>query len=193
MVMAMKRLMAVFVSLCALGAAACGNSPSGPSGSGTLTVKVTDSPFTDARAVFVTFSAVEAHRTDTDFTAVPFAGGASSRTCDLKKLENAADDVLGTTTLTPGDYTQVRLTVSAATLYFDNPSTGPACAATLQAPAGNSAALTIPSGIVKLNRPFTVPASSVTTMLLDVDGDGSIHTTGNGYTMNPVISVVSVQ
>jgi hypothetical protein len=189
----MNRLLGIVVTAIALGAAACGNSPSGPSGSATLTVKVTDSPFTDAKAVFVTFSAVEAHRTDIDFTAVPFAGSATSRTCDLKKLENSAEDVLGTTSLTPGDYTQVRLTVSSATLYFDNPSNGPACAPTLQAPAGTSAAVTIPSGIVRLNRPFTVPAGGVTTMLLDVDGNGSIQANANGYTMNPVIAVVSVQ
>jgi hypothetical protein len=191
----MSRLVALFVIAIGLGAAACGNSPSGPSQSGTLALRVTDGPFTDAKAVFVTFSAVSVHRTDsaTDFTVVPFASGASSRTCDLKKLEHGAEDVLGTTTLTPGDYTQVRLTVSAAALYFDNPSNGPACATTLQAPGGNSATLTIPSGIVRLNRPFTVSGTAVTTMVLDVDGDGSIHATGNGYTMNPVISVVSVQ
>ena len=71
---------------------------------------------------------------------------------------------------------------------------GAACAPTLQTPAGKSAAVTIPSGIVRLNHPFTVSATSVTTMLLDIDGDQSIHATGtNTYTMNPVIEVVSVQ
>jgi hypothetical protein len=189
----MNRVIAFFTIALAIGASACSNSPSSPSRSSTLSLKVTDSPFSDAKAVFVTFSAVSLHRTDSDFTTLGFSGGASSRTCDLKKLEHGADDVLGTAALAPGDYTQVRLTISAATLYFDNASNGAACAATLQTPAGNSAAVTIPSGIVRLNRPFTVSAASATTMLLDVDGDNSIHATANGYTMNPVIEVVSVQ
>ena len=74
----------------------------------------------------------------------------------------------------------------------------------------------IPSGEVKLNRQFTIPAGGATLILLDLDGDRSIHQTGgsngnnngnngNGrgnsgggsttagrYIMNPVISVVSV-
>ena len=62
------------------------------------------------------------------------------------------------------------------------------------APSGGSAAVDIPSGEVKLNRQFDVPASGTTTMLLDFDGDRSIRETGNGrYTMTPVIAVVSVQ
>jgi hypothetical protein len=47
---------------------------------------------------------------------------------------------------------------------------------------------------VKLNRGFKLEAESTTTMLLDVDGDRSIHQTGNGpYMINPVIGVVRVQ
>jgi hypothetical protein len=53
--------------------------------------------------------------------------------------------------------------------------------------------LRIPSGKVKLNREFAVENDSTTTMLLDFDGDRSIHQTGNGtYMMSPVIGVVRV-
>lgn len=181
---------------CSLIAFACGKtSPTNPSGAtGTLNVMLKDSPFSDAKAVLVTFSEVSAHKdTDTAFTKLSFAGGATTRTCDLKKLETA-QDVLGIGTLAAGHYTQVRLLVSSAALYFDNPSTGTACAASISAPADASAPLTIPSGEVKLNRQFEVPAGGTTTMLLDFDGDKSIHETGNGrYMMSPVIAVVSVQ
>jgi hypothetical protein len=62
------------------------------------------------------------------------------------------------------------------------------------APAGSSADLEIPSGEVKLNREFELKDSGATTILIDFDGDKSIHQTGNGrYTMSPVISVVSVK
>jgi hypothetical protein len=53
--------------------------------------------------------------------------------------------------------------------------------------------VTVSSGEVKLNRPFTLTADTATTILLDLDGNGSIHQMGNGsYRMTPVIGIVSV-
>lgn len=155
---------------------------------------LTDSPFSDAKAVLVTFSEVTAHRdADVDFTKVPFAANGTTRTCDLKKLETS-QDILGIGALPVGRYTQVRLVVSSASLYFDNASAGDACATSITPPAGRSASLEIPSGEVKLNRPFQVPEGGVTSMLIDFDGDRSIRETGNGrFMMTPVIAVVSVQ
>jgi len=83
--------------------------------------------------------------------------------------------------------------VQSATLFFDNASTGSACASSIAPPAGSSAPLDIPSGEVKLTRGFDVSATSVMTMLIDFDGNGSIHATGNGrYMMSPVITILSV-
>lgn len=173
---------------------ACSDSPTSPSGTpGTLTVMLKDSPFSDAKSLLVTFSEVTAHRSESDWTAVPFAGGATSRTCDLKKLTDA-QDILGVGALTPGHYTMLRLVVSSAVLYFENAADGPACASTVTAPAGRSANVEIPSGEVKLNRQFDLTSTTASTILLDFDGDRSVRETGNGrYMMTPVISVVSVQ
>ena len=189
---AMRRI-TIFVFALTLSFAACNESPSSPSGqSAMFNLRLTDSPFSDARAVLVTFSEVTAHRSDSDWTTVPFAGGATSRTCDLKKLENS-EDVLGTGPLPAGDYTQVRLVVQSAKIYFDNPSDGPACATTFAAPAGTMSDVRIPSGEVKLNRGFKLAADATTTMLIDFDGDRSINQTGNGtYMMSPVISIARV-
>jgi hypothetical protein len=175
----------------------CGDSGTGPSGaSGTLNVRITDAPFDDAQSVLVTFSEVSAHKAegpDDGWTRLPFADGGSTRTCDLKKLQNANEDVLGVGTLAAGHYTQLRLVVSSARLYFDAPSSGPACAPSVLPPAGESAAVTISSGEVKLNRQFTVPEGGATTMLLDFDGGASIHETGNGsFRMSPVVGIVAV-
>ena len=66
------------------------SSPSDPSarrGAGTFNLRITDSPYGSAKAVLVTFSEVAAHR-DGDWTRLPFPGGGSTRTCDLKKLQN---------------------------------------------------------------------------------------------------------
>ena len=103
---------------------ACGSStPTSPSGTGTLNLRITDSPYSDAKALLVTFSEVSAHKSETEGrTNLTFAGGATSRTCDLKKLQSGAQDILGVGTLAEGHYTMVRLVVSSATRYCDNPS-----------------------------------------------------------------------
>ncbi|HET7619236.1 MAG TPA: DUF4382 domain-containing protein [Vicinamibacterales bacterium] len=201
------------------GLLACGgDSPVAPSGSsnptsssgagtasaakGQVTIKMTDSPFSDAQAVLVTFSGVSIHAADPgEWRTLAFADGGASRTCDLKKLQGPVD-VLGVGTLGAGHYTQIRLQVSSAAIYFENPTTGDACAPTMAAPAGLSAPVTVSSGEVKLNRQFTVPAGGATTITLDFDGDKSITKTGssNGkgkstakYMLKPVVGVVSVQ
>jgi hypothetical protein len=177
---------------------ACGSSassPTAPSGAAaTLNVVLKDSPFTDAKALLVTFTTVSVHGTGADFIALPFVSAALSRTCDLKKLQTA-QDVLGTGPLSPGHYTQIRLVVSSAALYFDNASTGSPCASTIAAPSGRTAPVSVPSGDLKLNREFDVTSTAATTILLDFDGDQSVKQTGDagGYVMTPVITVVSVK
>jgi hypothetical protein len=189
------RIGLILVSVISFFAACGGDSPSAPSGSGMLNVRITDSPYSDARALLVTFSEVSAHRADTSdggWSRLNFESG-STRTCDLKKLVNA-QDVLGVGPLASGHYTQLRLTVTNAVLYFDNPSTGPACAASIPTPAGASAPVQVSSGEVKLNRQFDVPEGGATTILIDFDGDKSVIQQGNGaYRMSPVIGIVSVQ
>jgi hypothetical protein len=188
------RLMRGLLAALLMAATACGGSSTSPSPNNGLTVMLKDSPFSDAKALLVTFSTVSVHMSGGNFMTVPFNGGATTRTCDLKKL-TSAQDVLGTGALAAGHYTQIRLVVASATIYFDNASSGAtACAASLGAPAGRSAPVTIPSGEVILNREFDVTSTTATTITLDFDGDQSVKDTGNGtFLMTPVISVVSVQ
>jgi hypothetical protein len=182
-----------------------GSSPSpAPAETSSLMVMLKDSPFSDAKALLVTFSDVNVHASGADWLTVPFAAGASSRTCDLKKLETA-QDILGVGQLPAGHYTQLRLVVSSAAIYFDNASSGPACAPVITPPPGGSAPVDIPSGELKLNREFDLASSGGTTILLDFDGDQSVKQTGSGngngrgngngggkYIMTPVIGIVSV-
>jgi hypothetical protein len=194
------RLRLAVLAICVVAAiSSCGRTrtPTSASATGRFNVRITDSPFSDAKAVLVTFSDVSAHRPGGEgdgWAKVAFADAATTRTCDLKKLEGA-QDLLGVGTLTAGHYTQVRLTVTSARIFFANASTSTTpCAATIAAPEGASASLTIPSGEIKLNREFDVPEGGSTTMTLDFKGDASINQTGNGtYMMSPVISIVSVQ
>jgi len=185
-------LVGLIVTAWACGGTSSSMSPTLTTGA-TLNVMLKDSPFSDAKALLVTFSAVTAHRSGGDFSTLPFSGGASTRTCDLKKLTTATD-VLGTGALPTGHYTMLRLVVSSAAIYFDNPASGTACAPAIAAPAGRSAAVDIPSGEVRLNREFDLTASNARTILLDFDGDQSVRQTGNGqFMMTPVIAIVSVQ
>jgi hypothetical protein len=190
------RIIAVLAVLAAAGFAACGSdSMTSPSGTGRLSLMIKDSPYSDAKALLVTFSEVTAHRDgEGGFSRLPFGDTtATARTCDLKKLVDR-QDLLGVGPMPGGHYTMVRLVVSSATLYFDNASEGPACANAITPPAGRSANLEIPSGEVKLNRPFDIGDGVVMTMLIDFDGDKSVTETGNGrFRMTPVIGVVSVQ
>lgn len=189
----MRSTLALALALAAM-MVACGDSTTGPTGSpSTMTVLLKDSPFSDAKSLLVTFSEVSVHKSEGAWTRVPFSADASSRTCDLKKLTDTTD-LLGTGPLDAGRYTMVRLVVTSATLYFDDAATGPACATTVEKPAGRSTQVEIPSGEVRLNRPFEVTATTGTTIVLDFDGDRSVRETGNGrYMMTPVISIESVK
>jgi hypothetical protein len=157
-------------------------------------VALKDSPFSDASALLVTFSEVSIHSAGGDsWTTLPFTGGAMARTCDLKKL-TTSQDILGTGSLAAGHYTQIRLTVASATLYFGGSSSGVCGPSVAASGFSKSADVNIPSGTIKLNREFDVASGATTTILLDFDGDRSVHELGNGkYQMSPVIAVVSVQ
>ena len=71
-----------------------GGSGSTNGGSGHLMIELTDSPFSDAKAVLITFDSISVHRSGQGWETVDFANGATERTCDLKKLQGPTD-VLG--------------------------------------------------------------------------------------------------
>jgi hypothetical protein len=178
---------------CSGGSPSSPSDPSAPAGAGTFNVRIKDSPYGSAKAVLVTFSEVATHR-DGDWTRLPFPGGGSTRTCDLKKLQNNAQDLLGGGAITPGQYTMIRVIVQSAKIFFDNSASSPTpCAASIAEPAGASSLLSIPSGEVRLNGTFTLTGNAPTTVLIDFDGESSIVQNGSSYTMGPVIRIVSIQ
>jgi len=181
------RYPSTFVLIAALTAFSCGGSPSGPSGSAALNLRITDSPYSAAKAVLVTLSGARIHSDEAGWVDVDMV--SNPITCDLKKLEGP-DALLGTNPALPeGHFSQIRLVVESATIY-DEASGGTACAPD---PAGTSSPLEIPSGEVKINHAFELVDGTTTTIVLDFSGDESIkiHGTGNGrYIMTPVIRVV---
>lgn len=185
---------------------ACSSHSTSPSAASSLNVMITDSPFTDAKALLVTFNDVSVHASGGGWASLPFSpdsGGqaVTTRTCDIKRLIGGAQDVLGTAPLAAGHYTQIRLNVASAQVYFTATTTGPdACVPGATMPLSDSADMgtpvTVSSGQLILNRPFDLASTGTTPtqILLDFNGDGSMMQTGPGvYRMTPVITVVSVQ
>src|SRR5260370_28508847 len=94
-----------------VGSTGCSGSSTTPSTTGpSLSVMLKDSPFSDAKALLVTFSEVSAHASGGDFKTLPFTGGRS-RTCDLKKLTDPTH-VIDTHPPPSRNYMQLRLMVA---------------------------------------------------------------------------------
>lgn len=192
------RALTLALLVAAVTCASCGDSAVSPSatGTGTLNLFLTESPpLSDVKAFLVTFSEVTANRVagETGSARIPFGDATSiMRTCDLKRLENA-QDLLGVGALPAGPYTELRVVVAGAALYFDNASTGPACDRIIQAPAGRRSVVQVPSGEVRVSQDFDIVAGTNAVIVLNLDGQKSVIDMGNGqYRMTPVIGVVSV-
>lgn len=145
---------------------------------GTLVVKLTDAPSVQLEKAEVTISEVQVHTADENETDNESDAGwttvvSGPQTYDLLTLTDATV-VLGDAVLPAGKYTQIRLSVESASIVVN----------------GTTHTLTVPSGNIKLVRPFTIVENSTTTLVLDFDAQESVRETGNGkYLLQPVITV----
>ncbi len=125
--------------------------------------------------IYITFSSIKAHRTGQGLETI-FEG---EKTVDLKALMEG-EALIADVELEAGDYTQLRLVISEASLVID----------------GQTHQLEIPSGEVKIPCLFTVDETSTVTILLDFSAKDSIRVieagNSNRYILRPVIRVVSV-
>jgi hypothetical protein len=166
---------------------------SGSGSGGTFNVRITDNPFGSARAVLVTFSEVAARDSGGNWRRIPFNGGTSTRTCDLKKLTNNNQDLLATGSMSPGSYTHIRITVQSAKIFFDNGSTSTPCAASIAEPAGAQFPLRLLPATGEVNGTYTVTTNGPLNVLLDFDADASIIDQGGQvYDLTPVLRLMSV-
>lgn len=156
----------------ALGLSATGCGGSGSSaGTGTLSVALADAPDPSISAVNVVIDRVEAN---VNGNWMPVNSSSPAFSGNLLNLATT-DQLLGTTSLPTGHYTQVRLFVSSATV---TDSTG-------------THNVTIPSGSqtgLKVLVDYDINANDVTSLLLDFDVSHSLTKTGAGaYTLKPVV------
>ncbi|MBN1280021.1 MAG: DUF4382 domain-containing protein [Candidatus Thermoplasmatota archaeon] len=171
-----KAILVPFVTMSVVVLVACSGCLQ--SGTGTLVLKITDAPsdlnITHAN---VTISQVQVHMSagaGNNTTAGWYTVVNESQTFDLIAIQDVFE-FFGSANLSAGMYTQIRLTIDE-------------CIITVN---GTEYACTVPSGAIKLIRPFVLKANQNTTLILDFDAQESILEKGNGqYSFKPVIRVL---
>ena len=133
----------------------------GSTGNGTLDLKVHDAPCTDCTHVWVTFSSVAIHESNSSNANGSWVTTPTSGTLDLMALNGSAmAKTIGLLSLKAGHYQQVRLTVQNVTVELVG---GMIVQATVHGPTAN------------LDQSFTIGAGATTTLNIDVDLASSVH------------------
>ena len=144
---------------------------------GSVRIYMKDAPLDlqQVEHIYITFSSITAHRTGQGWETI-FEG---EKTVDLKALMEG-EALIAEVELEAGDYTQLRLQISEASIVLD----------------GQSHQLEVPSGEVKIPCLFTVDETTTVTILLDFSAQDSIRVIeagkSNRYILRPVIRVVSI-
>ena len=130
-------------------------------------------------SVIICVTRVEVHKSGNDSTSGWFVINDSTRYFDLLLLNNGASAVLGDTSLTPGQYTQIRLIIGDSSYVIDN-----GVRHDLEVPSGSQTGL-------KLTHQFTIDEGKLYELVLDFNVEKSIVITGNGrYKLKPTIRVM---
>lgn len=138
---------------------------------GTLEIRVTDKPNPFISAINLTAESVEVHRGDTGEWSTVVEGPI---TFDLIAV-TGIEELLGSETLPAGEYTQVRLSITSATIVEDS----------------EEVEARVPSDVLKVVRPFTITAGLTTIATLDFDAEQSVVKQGTGgYLLRPVVTLL---
>lgn len=143
-------------------------------GSGQLKIRLTDAPNRQIDVAEVTITDVSAHSPG----GAPYSVLSEPRTLNLLDFQNGVSTLLGDIDLAAGRYTQIRLEVSDGWVESE----------------GEGFAVFVPSGVVRLNRPFDVCTDGEVEILLDFDAEKSLHYNPglNQFRLQPVVKVASV-
>lgn len=152
------------------------SAPQGSANPGTLDMYVKDSA-ANWTYVNVTFSLVQVHEanaTDSDgwFNLTP--SGTGPVTVNLAALKNVSA-LLGTATLKPGMYTQLRIVVTKATGVMED---------------GTKVNFTVPSGDLKTTDPFNITSGQTTSQTIDIDLSRSIVEAAGVWYFTPILGSI---
>jgi hypothetical protein len=147
-----------------------------PEGMGVLEIRVTDPPHPAFSSIEVSIDSIEVHKEVPGESGewIPVAPAVSS--FDLVTLVGVTE-TLGAVQIAAASFTQIRVYIDTVTVTPEGGEPQPA---------------TLPSGILKIVRPFGVQESLRTVLTLDFDGDRSVVTTGNGrFIFKPVVRLLT--
>ncbi|MBI4009887.1 MAG: DUF4382 domain-containing protein [Candidatus Aenigmarchaeota archaeon] len=166
--------------------------PPAPKGSVIIAVKDVKQKLTgvglgEATELFMTVKSVQVHTTTEalENMSVLASGWITVLEGDksfdlLQYTDNIA--LLAEKELDPGNYTQIRLYVSGASVKIDNP---------LFEISNKTYPLYIPSNVLKIVRPFSVEPDKATVLTIDFDVPKMISRTAQGYTLGPVFRAIT--
>jgi len=151
--------------------AACGGSPTSPSGNANLRLMLTDAPIEGLDKVNIYFTSV---------TVKPVGKPGEELTLQLSEnpvdLLTLDDKVIGFAAgvVTPGDFEFIHINIDQSKSFI--------------VVKGVETPLRVPSEEIKILGGFTVDTNNATTLTLDFDAEASIVTLGNGgFLLKPVI------
>lgn len=163
------------------------------SGSGTLTLSLTDAPIDAANVsgVFITINEIQVHTSDSGWLTIEdFEGPVTFNLLDLTRGES---EMLGTLELEAGNYTQVRFLLDAPESGTAKP-VNPGCY--IEFTDETTEPLFVPSGSqsgFKGIGNFRVPVNGTVEITADFDVRKSVHKTGSPsprYILRPVIRLI---
>jgi hypothetical protein len=181
------------VGVVALGLlAACGGGGGAP-GTGTLQVRMRDTPVDAAERVFVTIARVEVFRSDANGQARETLVDTPAQ-YDLLELQHGVEAVLGTAKFPVGDYSSIRLVIAPDSRHEIDSQP----ADTLNnyiVIDGVAYPLIVPSGPqtgIKLNHHFTLSADQITVLTFDFDVRRSVHQRGHQgvFNLRPTLRLI---
>ena len=144
---------------------------------GILEFRVTDAPAYDISAVHVTVNNIEVHQGGTEDKETGWKTVIEeSKTFELLALRGI-EEVLGSTEIESGHYTQIRLDIENVTVTMD----------------GEIHTAEVPSGKLKIVGfgSFNVEAGKTTVVTLDIDAEESVIVTGTGQVkFKPTVKVL---
>jgi len=141
-----------------------------PAGMGLIKVYVTDPPLPELTSIEITIDSIEVHKVVAGEQGEWIAVEPVVTSFDLVTLVGVSE-FLGSVEVAAGSFTQIRVEVSSVEV--------------------NGEPATLPSGTLKIVRPFSVREGSITTLELDFDGEKSVVTTGKGeFIFKPVVRLL---
>ncbi len=199
-----KTIGTILLALIFLSITACSEGDPESSGTGTLSLSLSDASTDKYKAIYITIDEIQVHLGGNENSAnnwISVDMPESPMTLDLLQLVNGVRENLGQASLATGSYTQMRLIIGSTpdnSINILSQSHPYANYVIDQINPGTTYELKIPSGFnsgVKIVNGFTISAEQTTELVLDFDACRSVVEAGNSgnWHLKPTIKVAELQ